>query len=326
MKIKKKRGIYYELHHVSVLSSNAERAFYFYHHILRLKLILKTVNQDDPNMYHLFFGDETGRGGTEFTVFEMKGMKENRFGTNAIERTMFLVRSEKSLYFWEKRFDDFNVCHYGIETYNGQKILRFEDEDGQRLGLVYRKGELREMEPFVAEDIPEEHAVLGIGDIHLRVRYTEPTQKILENNYGFEKYDEITVNNLKVSLFRFKNSPFKHEIHIIEDKASEIQRLGVGGIHHIAFGVESVEDLKVLQKELEDKNVQNSGIIDREFIVSSYFREPNFNLFETATPLNKEKESFPEQGKQFHEIPLFLPEFLENRREEIERNVNYELK
>ena len=66
----------------------------------------------------------------------MKGMKENRFGTNAIERTMFLVRSEKSLYFWEKRFDDFNVCHYGIETYNGQKILRFEDEDGQRLGLV----------------------------------------------------------------------------------------------------------------------------------------------------------------------------------------------
>lgn len=239
---------------------------------------------------------------------------------------MFLVRSEKSLYFWEKRFDDFNVCHYGIETYNGQKILKFEDEDGQKLGLVYRKGELGEMEPFVAEDIPEEHAVLGIGDIYLRVRYTEPTQKILENNYGFEKYDEITVNNLKASLFRFKNNPFKHEIHIIEDKASEIQRLGVGGIHHIAFGVESVEDLKVLQKELEDKNVQNSGIIDREFIVSSYFREPNFNLFETATPLNKGKESFPEQGKQLHEISLFLPEFLENRREEIERNVNYELK
>lgn len=100
------------LHHISVLSSNAERAFYFYHHILGLKLILKTVNQDDPNIYHLFFGDETGRGGTEFTVFEMKGAKENRFGTNAIERTMFLVRSEKSLYFWEKRFDDFNVCHY----------------------------------------------------------------------------------------------------------------------------------------------------------------------------------------------------------------------
>ncbi|MDO5088291.1 MAG: VOC family protein [Leptotrichiaceae bacterium] len=311
------------LHHVSVLSSDAERAYYFYHHILGLKLILKTVNQDDPNMYHLFFGDETGRAGTEFTVFEMKGTRENSFGTNSIERTMFLVRSEASIRFWENRLTDFNVCHYGIETYNGQKILRFEDEDGQKLGFVYRNAEIGEMEPFIVEDIPEEHAILGIGDVYLRVRYTEPTQKIIEENYGFEKYGETVWNDFKVSMFRFEDSPFKHEIHIIEDKKSRLQHLGTGGIHHIAFGVEDVEDLEELQKELDEKNVQSSGIVNREFIVSSYFREPNYNLFETATPLSKGKDSFPKQGRKFHEIPLFLPEFLEKKREEIERNVNF---
>ena len=311
------------IHHVSILASDIREAYNFYHNILGLKLILKTVNQDDSNMYHLFFGDETGREGTEFTVFEMKGARENRFGTNAIERTMFLVSSEDSLYFWEKRLDEFNVLHYGIEEYNGQKILRFEDRDGQKLGLVYRKGKIGEMYPFVKEGIPKKHAILGIGDVYFRVRYTEPTQKILENYYGFIKYGETEFYNHKISLFKSEDNPFGHEIHVIEDKDSAVERNGVGGIHHIAFGVESVSDLEELQQKIDEKNYLGSGIKNREFIVSSYFREASHLLFETATPLNRSSKDLPEQGKDFDKIPLFLPKFLESKRERIERNIDF---
>ena len=314
------------IHHVSVLGSDIRKAYNFYHNILGLKLILKTVNQDDSNMYHLFFGDDTGREGTEFTVFEMKGTKKNSFGTNAIERTMFLVPSEEALYFWEKRLSDFGVLHYGIEEYNNQKILRFEDEDGQKLGFVYRKEKIGKMNPYIHEGIPEEYSVLGIGDVYLRLRYTEPTQKILENYYGFKKYGETEFYNRKITLLKSENSPFKHEIHIIEDKDSPVEINGVGGIHHVAFGVESVDDLEELQQLINEKNYLNSGIKDREFMVSSYFREANYLLFETATPLNRNSKELPEQKKDFDEIPLFLPEFLERKRERIEKNINSKFK
>ncbi len=313
------------LHHVSVLSSDVKKAYGFYHSILGLKLILKTVSQDDPNMYHLFFGDETGRGGTEFTIFEMKNYKYKKFGTNSIERTMFLVPTEESIYYWENRLNKYNVLNYGIEIYNDKKILRFEDEDGQNLGFVYKDNiNLDKMNPYVADDIPKEHSILGIGDIYLRVRYTEPTQKIIEEFFGFVKYNEIIKNNLKISLFKFYDNDFKHEIHIIEDKNSSLEDLGIGGVHHISFGVETIEDLEYLQQKLEEKNFVNSNIVDREFIISSYFREANNILFEVATPLSKDKKEFPLQNQNFDEITLYLPKFLEKNRKEIEFNVNYQ--
>ena len=314
------------LHHISVLSSNAKKAYDFYHRILGLKLILKTVNQDDPAMYHLFFGDNTGRAGTEFTVFEMKGMKANQFGSNAIERTLFLVASEAALTYWEQRLEVHGVCHYGIETYGDQKILRFDDEDGQRLGLVYRDVDMSKMDAYVAENIPAEFAILGLGDVMLRVRYPEATAKWLTETFGYQHYDTIEAFGQTVQRYRFVDGIFNHEVHVIEDKTSPIQRLGVGGIHHVAFGVESRSDLEELEQLLENRNIINSGIVNREFILSSYFREANYNLFEVATPLEEATHTVQQQGLAFEDVPLFLPEFLENRREEIQGYLDYEMK
>lgn len=313
------------IHHISVLSSSAKKAYDFYHRVLGLKLILKTVNQDEPSMYHLFFGDEAGRGGTEFTVFEMKATNRNVFGTNALERSLFLVPSEDALTYWEQRLDQFGVEHCGIEAYDDGKILRFEDEDGQRLGLVAPRQPLSGMNAYVSPEIEAAHAIQGIAAIHMRVRYPEATGKLLVNYFNFYLAKKFEDNGFTVWVYRNDDSDFQHEVHIIEDKTSAIQRLGVGGIHHVAFGVESVADLQQLQEDLDNKNVISSGIVDREFIVSSYFREPNYNLFEVATPLNKSPESFPNQQLAFDEIPLFLPEFLEAQRESIERDVNARL-
>lgn len=309
------------IHHISVLSSDIEKAYDFYHNILGLKLIIKTVNQEDYNMYHLFFGDETGRGGTEFTVFEMKRTKPYTFGTNAIERTMFLVPSEQSLIYWKERFDTLGICHYDIEQFGNRKILRFEDEDGQRLGLEYRENiNLEKFNPYIHPSIAKEHAILGIASVQLRARYLEPSAKQLTNFFDFKNIETIEAFDKEVTIFEHNND-FKHQVHIIVDKDAPNQKLGTGAIHHVAFGVESKEDLNKLQLLLDEKNIPSSGIKDREFIYSSYYRDPTGNVFEVATPLSKEYQSYPEQNKKFDEIPLFLPDFLLYYKEEIEKNL-----
>ncbi|WP_025730422.1 VOC family protein [Atopobacter phocae] len=307
------------LHHVSVLGANAKEAYHFYHDILGLQMIMNTVNQDDNSMIHLFFGDESGRSGTEFTVFEMKGAPRNQFGTNAIERTMFLVHDRAALDFWVQRFDQFGVEHYGIETFDGRDVLRFEDSDGQRLGLVYRDEPLVGMEPYNHPDIDSAYLIQGIGDVHLRVRYPEATSDVLTKHFGFEKINEYTMGRNRVERYQYKGNAFKHEVHLIEDKTSPIQRLGVGGAHHLAFGVETRQDLESLVNYLGEHSIINSNVKDREFFKSLYFREPNYNLFEVATPVVHSFGDLPEQHLTYDEQPLFLPEFLESRREEIER-------
>lgn len=310
------------IHHVSVLSTSVEKAYNFYHKLLGLKHSMKTVNQDDPLMWHLFFGDDLGREGTEFTVFQMNNSPINQFGTNAIERTYFLVPSVASLTFWIERFEQFNICHYGLEQYGNRTILRFEDEDGQRLGLVYHANiNLDDMKPFNHPEIPIEHAILGIGEVHLRVRYHKATERQLIHFFGFEKIGTIEAMDRKVFQYRHANNPFQHEIHLIEDQTSPIQRLGTGGIHHLAFGVGEIGDLQHLELELEELGIFHSGIKNRDFMHSSYYREPNYNLFEIATPLTQKTEKTPEQFAQFSDIPIFLPDFLENRRQEIERQL-----
>ena len=115
------------IHHVSSLISDIHNSYDFYHNILGLKLLIKTVNQDEQTMYHLFFSDTTGRGGTEFTLFQINTFKENKFGTNAIERIIFAVPSIESLTYWENRLNQFNIEHYGVETYGDELMLRFEE-------------------------------------------------------------------------------------------------------------------------------------------------------------------------------------------------------
>ncbi|NVE07085.1 VOC family protein [Enterococcus faecium] len=145
------------IHHISIVNRFIRPTFDFYHNILGLKLLMKTINQDDHTMYHQFFG------------------------TNTIERTILKVPSEASLHFWEIYFETQGVCHYGIESFSGRPILRFEGLDATQLALV----PLREFEdiddyfPYVTDQIPTEHAILGIDAIQLRVQYSDATEREL---------------------------------------------------------------------------------------------------------------------------------------------------
>lgn len=303
------------IHHVSAINRDAEKTYVFYNDILGLNLHFKTVNQDDTEMYHLFFSDERGRPGTEFTLFEMKEGVNRKFGTNAIDCNVFAVPSLDSLHFWEARLQVNGHFNCGIEAYNDSHILRFEDPDGVQLALV--PVEVQEETYGVGTDeIPVEHALFGIHAVHLRVRYAKATEIVLTDYFNLE----VTKHIENRTVLSRPGALFSQEIHLIEDKESSLEIMGSGGIHHIALSVADEEALREIDDEIQSRNFLNSGIRDREFFKSTYFREANGILFEVAT----NEGTLPEhiQAETFAEYPLSLPNFLEPRRQSIESYLN----
>lgn len=284
--------------------------------VLGLDFLLKTVNQDDLEMYHLFFGDTTGRPGTEFSVFEMKHGAMKKFGTNALERTIFAVPSEQSLTFWQKRLEAHDVFNCEIEDYNGTKILRFEDQSGVQLGLTPKKG-TDEVFPNETSDIPTEHAIVGVDSIHCRVRYAKASAKAFVDMFDAEIVGETTDNGMDVTIIGKQDALFGQTLHLFEDRTRNVEVTGVGAIQHIALNVESYSALLGVEEKILNKNFPYSGIKNREFFQSLYYREPNNLLIEVATE-QTEFEKIDIDTSNFDKIPLMLPSFLEPRRRFIE--------
>lgn len=304
------------IHHISSLVGNIHQAYHFYHQVLGLKLVLKTVNQEDSSMYHLFFGDDLGRVGTEFTIFDMPHHARQRLGTNRLERTLFLVRDKAALNFWANRLTTYGIEHEGVQAFGQKHLLMFEDEDGQLLGLTYQETRGK-MFPYEGEDIPAEMAIFGIAGIQLRVREEGPLLDLLTEVFGFEEEERLDYQGQKLIVMRFDNV-FQHRIHLIVDKDSPISVTGVGGIHHLALGVLDRSDLEDLVTRLNLVNRPHSGIINRDFMHSLYFRAPNYLLFEVATMVGQRETSTPKQAKNLDQVELFLPSFFEEERETIE--------
>lgn len=304
------------IHHVSVINRDTRESFHFYHKVLGLDFLLKTVNQDDLEMYHLFFGDTTGRPGTEFSVFEMKHGAMKKFGTNALERTIFAVPSEQSLTFWQKRLEAHDVFNCEIEDYNGTKILRFEDQSGVQLGLTPKKG-TDEVFPNETSDIPTEHAIVGVDSIHCRVRYAKASAKAFVDMFDAEIVGETTDNGMDVTIIGKQDALFGQTLHLFEDRTRNVEVTGVGAIQHIALNVESYSALLGVEEKILNKNFPYSGIKNREFFQSLYYREPNNLLIEVATE-QTEFEKIDIDTSNFDKIPLMLPSFLEPRRHFIE--------
>lgn len=305
------------IHHVSVINRDIQQSFRFYNELLGLDLMLKTVNQDDIEMYHVFFGDTKGRPGTEFTVFQMRDGANKKFGTNTIERTIFAVPSVEALYFWEKRLNENGIFNCEIEDYNDSKILRIEDFDGVQLGMVPIRETVNHTFPRETAEISLENAILGIDSVHLRVRYALATTKNLQEMFSLTITKQIQQGDWSTTVLSKEESLFHQEIHIIEDKKNPLEIQGIGSTHHVALSVADLPELEEIEKKVVERNFKNSGVKYREFFNSLYFREPNQLLFEVAT----EKTSFTKEtieATDFESIPLYLPTFLEQKRESIE--------
>ena len=299
-------------HHISMLTKNGKRNYGFYTKILGLRRVKKTVNQDSPSMYHLFYGDTAGAPGTELTFFEMPLAGRTVRGTNAITRIGLLVPSYESLMYWKKRFELLGVEHSEITTYAGKDALFFEDHEGLRMVLLNHAGQEvpAEWQAWADANVLTEHRILGMGTVEITVRYLSRTVQLLKEVFNFTV---ITENDHKVRLQSIQGEPFGEIIVIEQEGPSE--KPGRGSIHHLALRVENVEELHKWHALIKERGLDSSGVIDRYYFQSLYFRDRNGILFELATdgPGFLVDSTVEALGKE-----LDLPAFLEGRRKEIE--------
>lgn len=302
-------------HHISMITKNAQENNAFYQKVLGLRRVKKTVNQDSPSMYHLFYGDLTGSAGTELSFFEITNSGSTVRGTNAITKIGLLVPSSESLVYWKQRFEEFNVKHEEITTYAGREALPFEDSEGLRLVLLNNNGE--EVPDFWASweesTVDQSHRILGMGTTEITVRYLERTVKTLTELFG---YVEIARGEKEVIVQSVEGQAFG-EI-LIQQLEAPSEKPGRGSIHHLAIRVKNEEELRYWDDQVKARGFASSGVVDRYYFHSLYFRDGNGILFEIATdgPGFTRDSTVEELGKG-----LDLPPFLEEKRAEIEANL-----
>ncbi|MFJ7735703.1 ring-cleaving dioxygenase [Lysinibacillus sp. NPDC097287] len=299
-------------HHISMLTKNGKRNNDFYTKILGLRRVKKTVNQDSPSMYHLFYGDLTGAAGTELSFFEMPVAGRTVRGTNAITRIGLLVPSYESLEYWKKRFELLDVEHSEITTYAGKDALLFEDHEGLRMVLLNHNGQETPAGWQAWEDskVLTEHRILGMGTVEMTVRYLSRTVNLLQELFD---YTVVMENDKEARLQSIKGETLG-EIVVIEQEGPS-EKPGRGSIHHLALRVDTVEELHKWDALIKERGLDSSGVIDRFYFQSLYFRDRNGILFEMATdgPGFTVDSKIEDLGKE-----LDLPPFLEGKRTEIE--------
>lgn len=311
------------IHHVSAFTANASNNFHFYTKILGMRLVKKTVNQDNISVYHLFYGDEQGNPGTELTFFEIPNAARNHDGNNSISEISLRVKNDKALTFWKKRFEEMNVEHGEIDTVFNRKSLRFKDFEGQRMILVSDENNegVAGGIPWDKSQVPQEYGITGLGPVKLTVPYIEPTEGILTEIMGFHKkgqYPSTIQGQPDIIVYETGEGGTGAEVHVEERKDLSRERLGRGGVHHVAFRVEDEVELRDWIQNIKGERIPNSGYVDRYYFKSLYFREPNGILFEVATdgPGFATDEDLNHLGEA-----LALPPFLEEKRSQIEERL-----
>lgn len=301
-------------HHVSAMTGNAKKNLQFYSEVLGMRLVKKTVNQDDPSMYHLFYADEVGTPGTDLTFFELPFLGRTYKGSGSISRTALRV-PKGALPYWVERFEKLKVSHDAVILRDGRPTLYFEDEEGQRLCLVEDEAIGT---PWKGGPVPAEAAIFGLGFSEWTVRRPEKTVRFLTEILGYRVKDEIEQDGKTVRIFHTGDEGVSTEIHVIGQPDMPSEKPGRGSVHHVALRVDDEEEMKAWVEKLDASGVSHSGIIDRYYFFSLYFREPSGILVELATdgPGFATDEPVETLGER-----LALPPFLEPRRSEIEQNL-----
>ncbi|MFC0272838.1 ring-cleaving dioxygenase [Metabacillus herbersteinensis] len=311
------------LHHVSILTGKAEKNYEFYTKILGMRLVKKTVNQDNTESYHLFYADAEGTPGTDVTFFDIPHLGQTYRGTSDISTVSLRVVNSDSLLFWKERFKQYGVEHDDIQKRANRDTLAFIDFEGTCLILVADNGEkgVRAGVPWQRDDIPLQHAIIGLGPVTLTVGIAEPTIGVLTEVMGFRfvgSYPSLEGNHPDILIYATGEGGSGAEVHIETRPDLPRARLGRGGVHHVAFRVPNEEEYDQWAVRLKDYRLPNSGKVERYYFKALYFREPNGILFElsTDTPGFTADEPMETMGGK-----LALPPFLEPNRKEIEEKL-----
>ncbi|MGM0588048.1 MAG: ring-cleaving dioxygenase [Bacteroidota bacterium] len=301
------------IHHISIISGDGQTNAEFYVHKLGLKLVMKTVNQDDPGRYHLFYTNGQGSPGSSITFFPWPMARDGMPGTGEAVAVSFSVPTESQPY-WLDRFEELGIDHDELLERFGRSVLPFQDPDGLNLELVFDDRCLP-VDAWERSDVPAEHGIRGFWGSTLKIsdRAHGPTAELLTEVFGFEQ--KKTEGEL--TLYE-TDSPIGNAIIIEEDHNPEYGANGRGIVHHVAFRANDDEEHQRMRKQVQEFGLQPTEVIDRHFFKSVYFRSPGGVLFEIATDGPGYESTMPKEelGKK-----LFLPPWLESKREAIEQNL-----
>ena len=289
------------VHHITAITGDAQKNVNFYAGVLGLRLVKKTVNQDDPTVYHLFFADEKGDAGSDLTFFEYPGAPAGRAGDGMIHTVGWRVGSSEALDFWAERLGG-----QGIETERGGDTLRFADPEG--LGHELRVSNVDD-EPLAAEhpEVPEEMALQGFDGARAYSSNPDASRALFEEALGFETRDdgwEIR-GDTRGGLYGFDAAPAERGLQ------------GAGSVHHIAWASE-IDDHEAWRDRVIAAGGHPTPVIDRFYFRSIYFREQSGVLFEIATlgPGFTVDEPLESLGEK-----LSLPPDYEHLRDQVEPNL-----
>ena len=306
------------IHHLTAVSAKIRDNRRFYTEVLGLRLVKRSVNQDDVSAYHLFYADAKGSPGTDITFFDWPTPPERR-GTRSIVRTCFRVTGA-ALSYWLQRFNELGVTHGEIVERDRRYSLAFEDPEGQRLALVDDGGKGDPPAPWDKSPVPAEMQIRGLGPIVMSVPMLNPTDDLLTRVYNMRQVrDYANPDNpaMRIHVFEMHGGGAHAELHVAVQPDLPSARLGAGGVHHVAFRTPDA-DYDAWADRLNEFGVPNSGKVDRFWFRSLYVREPNGVLFEIASdgPGFAVDEDPATLGEH-----LVLPPFLESQRAEIAANL-----
>jgi len=304
------------IHHVTAITSSAERIYNFFTYTLGLRLVKKTVNQDDINTYHLFFADDVGSPGTDVTFFDFQGIDQNKKGSDEISRIGLRVKDNSAIAYWEKRLKYYKIEFEGPFDLFGRRAIFLEDFDSQEYAIFSDEGISGVIGgiPWKKGPVPDEFAIIGLGPIFMRINNLELMKTTLTQYMGMT-YKE---SSNKYHLFEMGQGGNGASV-ILEESNLPRSWQGYGGVHHVAFRIEDKQELDQWIRHLDDIGARHSGFVDRFYFKSLYTRlYPNI-LFEFAT----EGPGFIDDQEDYKILgeTLALPLKFRNYKEQIEKLV-----
>lgn len=302
------------IHHLTAVSARIRDNHRFYTQSLGMRLVKRSVNQDDTSAYHLFYADARGTPGSDLTFFDWDVPGERR-GAHSITRTHLRVAGRDSLAYWSARFTELGIKADPVAERDGRAVIDFEDGEGQRLSLIDDAG-TGSSHPWDRSPVPAEHQVRGLGPIVMTVPDLTATDLVLQRAAGMRPvrtYADPSSARHTVHVYEMGDGGPAAELHVSVRPDLPPVRPGAGGVHHVAFRTADA-DYDAWADRLNTIGLPNSGKVDRFWFRSLYFREPNGVLFEIATDgpgfaVDEDAETLGEK--------VVLPPFLEGRRAEI---------
>jgi glyoxalase family protein len=271
------------IHHLTAISARIRENKRFYTETVGMRLVKRSVNQDDVSAYHLFYADAKGSPGSDLTFFDWPIPAERR-GIPSISRTALRIAGAASFDFWQRRLRESGVPAGDIVERDGRLTLDFEDPEGQRLSFVDDGGEGVSF-PWDKSPVPAAFQVRGLGPITLSVPVLEPTDAVLRLALSMRQvrsYAHPDDASKTVHVYEMGTGGAGAELHVAVQPDLPMARQGAGGVHHVAFRIPDAE-YDAWADRLNELGIGNSGKVDRFWFRSLYFREPNGNLFELAT-------------------------------------------